>query len=74
LNQTNGKGGNGGTNTGGGGGGMGISVITAGTGGSGSVHIRYPGTAALATGGIVSISGGLVVHSFYSSGNFITNA
>ena len=65
-------GGSGGANTGGGGGGMAISVNFGGPGGSGIVIISYPGSNLRASGGIVTQSGNYIIHSFYTSGNFIT--
>jgi hypothetical protein len=65
-------GGSGGTNTGGGGGGMAISVNYGGPGGSGVVIISYVGQNLRASGGVVTQSGNTIIHSFYSSGNFIT--
>jgi hypothetical protein len=62
--------------TGSGGGGachIGISAAnaTSGNGGKGIVIIKYPGTAALATGGdIIDVSGGYVTHIFKNSGSF----
>jgi hypothetical protein len=41
-----------------------------GNGGSGIAIIRYPGTAAVATGGAITIAGGFVNHTFTSSGTF----
>lgn len=66
-------------NTGGGGGsgtnvdtGSGLTGINRGAdGGSGVVIIRYTGTAQRASGGIVTITGGYVIHTFNSSGTFI---
>jgi hypothetical protein len=46
-------------------------VFRGANGGSGVVIIRYLGTAARATGGSVSISGGYVIHTFTTSGSFI---
>lgn len=42
-----------------------------GNGGSGVVIIRYLGSLQKASGGVVTISGGYVVHTFNSSGTFI---
>jgi hypothetical protein len=64
-------------NTGGGGGAggygrSGVNVTgTNGAGGSGVVIIRYLGTAARATGGTITITGGYVIHTFTSSGTYI---
>jgi hypothetical protein len=65
---------NGTANTGGGGGGGGTDYVgnlggTGGTGGSGVVVFRYAGSAALATGGTIAISGGYVTHTFTASGS-----
>lgn len=64
-------GGNGGANTGGGAGGMGVTVSTAGNGGSGVVIISYFGPQR-ASGGTITSSGGYTIHSFLSSGTFIS--
>jgi hypothetical protein len=68
-----GAGSNGGANTGGGGGGGGYvgAPSTGGNGGSGVVIIRYLGSAARASGGTITITGGYVIHTFTSSGTFI---
>jgi hypothetical protein len=56
-------------NQGGGGGGAGTNQPgTAGA--SGIVIISYAGTAARATGGVITLSGGFVIHTFYTSGTF----
>jgi energy-coupling factor transporter ATP-binding protein EcfA2 len=63
---------NGTANTGGGGGGASLgSLINGYDGGSGIVIIRYPGTEARATGGVITYSGGNVIHTFTSDGNFV---
>ncbi len=46
-------------------------LIVAGNGGSGVVIIRYPGPQ-LATGGTITSVGGYTIHTFMSSGNFVT--
>lgn len=67
--------GNGATNSGAGGGGGGFSgnfpynVQDGGNGGSGLVLIRYLGNP-IATGGIITQSGGYTIHSFTASGDF----
>jgi len=43
------------------------------SGGSGICIIRYPGGAAKATGGIVTITGGYVYHTFNGNGSFVPN-
>ncbi len=61
-------------NTGGGGGG-GIEWnvgLNAGSGGSGIVVISYSGSVPQATGGTITSGSGLIVHTFTSSGNFVT--
>jgi hypothetical protein len=63
-------------NTGGGGGGTGGTAGSGanqagGAGGSGVVIIRYLGSTQRATGGVVTITGGYVIHTFTSSGTFI---
>lgn len=58
-------------NTGGGGGGScdGVNGVTASaTGGSGVVIISYAGSTQLMAGGVVTIAGGNVIHTFNSSG------
>jgi hypothetical protein len=45
--------------------------LTGAAGGSGICIIRYLGSAARATGGTVTITGGYVIHTFTSSGTFI---
>jgi len=63
---------NGTANTGGGGGGASLgSLINGYDGGSGIVIIRYPGTEARATGGVITYSGGNMIHTFTSDGNFV---
>ena len=57
-------------NTGGGGGGGSTSNATSGAGGSGIVIIRYVGSVARAVGGVVTITGGYVIHTFTSSGTY----
>ena len=56
-------------NTGGGGGGG--RDYGGGNGGSGVVVIRYLGNVQKASGGVVTITGGYVIHTFNSSGTFI---
>jgi hypothetical protein len=57
---------NGTSNTGGGGGGASAGI--GGTGGSGVVIISYAGSTQLMAGGVVTIAGGNVIHTFNSSG------
>ena len=73
--QTNTPGGNAGANTGGGGGGGSHynSNNKGGDGGSGIVIIRYKGPQK-ATGGTVTTVGSDTVHTFTSSGTFVTGA
>lgn len=64
---------NGQSNTGSGGGGachVGSGNSNSGSGGSGVVIIRYPGSQAVATGGLVVIAGGYVTHIFKTTGTF----
>ena len=61
---------NGIANSGGGGGGSYYDNVP-GAGGSGLVVVRYPGSAAAATGGNISISGGYVYHAFTTSAAFV---
>ena len=71
---------NGTTNTGGGGGAAAGSnstygagtTLTSGAGGSGIVIVRYPGSQR-ATGGTVTSVGGYTIHTFTTSGTFITS-
>jgi hypothetical protein len=66
-----------GTNTlGGGGGGGGVQwcgqiICQGAVGGNGRVIVSYPGSAAVATGGTITVSGGIVRHDFQSSGSFV---
>ena len=55
-------------NTGGGGGGTTAAVVAGGNGGSGVVIISYAGSTQLMAGGVVTIAGGNVIHTFNSSG------
>lgn len=55
---------------GGGGSGSNESGTSGGTGGSGLLIVRYAGSAAAATGGVVTICNGFVHHVFCSTGNF----
>lgn len=66
LNGTSGQ-----INTGGGGGAGSSGGATSGAGGSGVVIVRYLGTTQRATGGIVTLNGGYVIHTFNSSGTFV---
>lgn len=66
LNGTSGQ-----INTGGGGGAGSSASGTSGAGGSGVVIVRYLGTTQRATGGIVTLNGGYVIHTFNSSGTFV---
>lgn len=61
----------GGINTGGGGGAGSSGGATSGSGGSGIVIARYLGNTQRATGGIVTITGGYVIHTFNTSGTFV---
>lgn len=65
---TNGLGGGGG---GGGIQGCGTTYCAGRNGGTGRVIISYPGAAAKATGGTITVSGGIVRHDFQSSGSFV---
>lgn len=74
-----GDGGNGGESTGGGGGGAVYepsgNVAISGNGGSGIVVIRYQigsTSTAKASGGSISFYGGKTIHTFTSTGNFVT--
>ena len=59
--------------TGGGGGGAQSGYpITSGSGGSGIVIISYTGTSPLASGGVITYSGGQVIHTFTTNGTFTT--
>ena len=55
-------------NTGGGGGGSCGSSTSSGAGGSGIVIISYPGSVQQMAGGVVTIVGGNVIHTFTTSG------
>jgi hypothetical protein len=69
----NGNGVNGTANTGGGGGGSEGSGVS-GNGGSGIVIIAYPTGTITATGGTMTTSGGMTIHTFTSSGSFNVSA
>ena len=56
------------SNTGGGGGGSGATGSSGGAGGSGIVIISYAGSTQQMAGGVVTIAGGNVIHTFTSSG------
>jgi hypothetical protein len=64
-------GGNGGANTGGGGGGGSWDQGHGGTGGSGVVIVRYAGSP-VASGGVITQTGGYTIHTFNSSGILTT--
>ena len=61
-------------NSGGGGGGLGgppdVGSYYSGAGGSGVVIVRYLGSTTLASGGVITKSGGYTIHTFNSSGDF----
>lgn len=61
-------------NTGGGGGGgtQWFGQNAAGSGGSGIVIVSYSGSTPQATGGTITSGSGIIIHTFTSSGNFIT--